>query len=287
MNPRVIYDFGANNGDDVPYYLMKADLVVCVEANSELCERIRKRFQREITDGHLVIENCVLTDKEHSGQVEFYISRRSHVLSHFLKPPNDAQGNFEKVYLPSKTAVSIVEEYGAPYYIKIDIEHYDAQILRHLFEFGIRPPYISAESHSADVFSLLVGLGGYNSFKLVEGGSVSDVYSRRTVKRLRENDEVSHSFPRHSAGPFGNDIDGTWMSADDFLLFLALAGLGWKDIHATNLDKAETQHLPSASEHVIRIARGRLTGPQEIAVALALLNSAFRRAVKKLYRYRR
>jgi len=30
---RIIYDFGANTGNDIPYYLKKADVVVAVEAN--------------------------------------------------------------------------------------------------------------------------------------------------------------------------------------------------------------------------------------------------------------
>jgi hypothetical protein len=39
----VIYDFGANNGDDIPYYLKKAELVVAVEANPSLCQKIEER----------------------------------------------------------------------------------------------------------------------------------------------------------------------------------------------------------------------------------------------------
>jgi hypothetical protein len=56
---RVIYDFGSNNSDDIPYYLKKADLVVAVEANPALCNQIRSRFKIEISTGKLVVENCV------------------------------------------------------------------------------------------------------------------------------------------------------------------------------------------------------------------------------------
>ena len=41
---KVIYDFGANNGVDIPYYLLKADLVIAVEANPKLCAQIQDRF---------------------------------------------------------------------------------------------------------------------------------------------------------------------------------------------------------------------------------------------------
>ena len=30
MNKKIIYDFGSNNGDDIPYYLLKSDLVIAV-----------------------------------------------------------------------------------------------------------------------------------------------------------------------------------------------------------------------------------------------------------------
>ena len=127
---------------------------------------------------------------------------------------------------------------GNPYYIKIDIEHYDAQILRALFSAGVFPPFISAELHSIEVFALLVAQGGYNAFKLVDGGSVSRVYSNRLITCENEQKQVKLSFPFHAAGPFGNDVDGVWMTADNFLRVLALEGLGWKDIHATNLESA-------------------------------------------------
>jgi hypothetical protein len=35
-----------------------------------------------------------------------------------------------------------------------------------------------------------------------------------------------------SAGPFGEDIPGEWVSADAIFVHLKRYGLGWKDIHA-------------------------------------------------------
>ncbi len=60
VNPeRIIYDFGMNNGDDLPYYLEKGTQVVGVEANRSLCDLVRERYSEEIRSGQLVIENCV------------------------------------------------------------------------------------------------------------------------------------------------------------------------------------------------------------------------------------
>ena len=160
---KIIYDFGANNGDDIPYYHLKADLVVAVEANPLLCEFIKDRFKDQISAGYLVVENCVLSAEHSSKPVDFFIHKTNHVLSQFPRPDN--LEDFEKVSLPSKYICQIIQEYGSPYYIKIDIEHYDQVILRELFVNNVMPPYISSESHSIEVFSMMVAIGKYNAFK--------------------------------------------------------------------------------------------------------------------------
>ena len=40
----VIYDIGSNNGDDLRYYLLKANKAVAVEANPMLCEKTSATF---------------------------------------------------------------------------------------------------------------------------------------------------------------------------------------------------------------------------------------------------
>lgn len=237
---KVIYDFGANNGDDIPYYLQKADVVVAVEANPLLCDEITRRFAAEIEQGRLFLENCVLTTGGHNSEVFFYLHKTNHVLSQFPEPEHPT--DFDKVLLPSRSVLDIVKQHGEPHYIKIDIEHYDEKILRALFENGICPPFISAESHSIEVFALLLALGRYRSFKLVDGRTVADKYKRHVIQVNGESTE--YTFPAHSAGPFGEDVLGPWMTANDFFTRLAQEGLGWKDIHATNQILA-TQNLPA------------------------------------------
>ena len=233
---KIIYDFGANNGDDIPYYLLKSDVVVVIEANPALCQLIHERFLSQIEKGKVVVENCVITSENDGVDVDFYIHKKYHVLSQYPKPDPKEIDNFEMVLLPSKTVKRVISDHGAPHYIKIDIEHYDSEILRALWRENILPPYISAESHSIEVFSLLVSMG-YSGFKLVHGGTVSKTYSNRAIQGTRGT--VLYSFPDHAAGPFGNDVDGPWMSGDNFFHFLALDGLGWKDIHASRVEEVD------------------------------------------------
>jgi len=218
--------------------LKKADTVVSVEANPVLCAEIKKRFELEIVAGRLFIENCVLTPDESGSEVPFYIHKYNHVLSQFPKPEDtggrkeDDIRNYEQIMLRSQSPLRVIKKYGEPYYIKIDIERFDEPILRALFQDDVRPPYISAESHNVEVFCMLVSMGKYNAFKLVDGRTISERYRNRLIKT--SNGLEPYSFPHHSAGPFGEDIDGEWMTANNFLPLLAFERLGWKDIHATN-----------------------------------------------------
>ena len=240
MNKKIIYDLGANNGDDIPYYLLKADLVVAVEANPVLCNLMRGRFKEDIARGRLVIENCILTAEASSEQVAFYIHKTNHVLSQLPKPSK--LEHFKEVFLKSKNVIDLIKGYGAPFYVKVDIEHYDQEILYEIFSNNIIPPYISSESHNIKVFSTLVALGGYNAFKLVDGLAVSRRY--KDCEITTSIGLIKYAFPHHSAGPFGGDISGPWMTANNFFSLLAYVGLGWKDIHATNIEVADPQYAP-------------------------------------------
>ncbi|MDP7036208.1 MAG: FkbM family methyltransferase [Planctomycetota bacterium] len=223
---KIIYDLGANNGDDIPYYLLRADKVVAVEANPALCNKIEQKFAKEISEERLaVVASVVTTAKEHRESVKFYLHRSNHVLSQFPKP-DDLQ-DFDEVNLPSTSLKELFDQYGLPYYLKIDIENYDQEILRELFALDVFPVYLSAESHEPAVIAEMILAQKYTGFKLVEGFSVARKYKDMDV------DGVSVSLTHHSAGPFGEDIEGPWFSKTDFLMLLGIEGMGWKDIHAT------------------------------------------------------
>jgi FkbM family methyltransferase len=234
LSKKVIYDFGANNGDDVPYYLLKADLVVAVEANPRLCDAIAQRFAKDISDGRLLVENCVLSEIRSIEPVPFFVHPHYDVFSQFPVPNSEVVSEFDKIFISAKMPSSIVGQYGTPHYIKVDVEHNDSNVLRELFSNSICPAFISSESHDAEVFATLVSVGRYKWFRLLDGPSVSKKYRNA---RIQDTLGAWHgySFPYHSAGPFGDDIEGGWISANDLLELLAFGGMGWKDIHATNL----------------------------------------------------
>jgi len=240
---RTIYDIGSNNGSDIPYYILKADKVVAVEANPDLCEYISNKYSREVQSGVLVVENCAVTDG-HSGSIDFYIHKTNHVLSSLIAPnthaPSYNQDEWELRKVTATPIVDIIKKHGQPYYIKVDIEGHDEAILNSLVKAGIKPPFISAESHTIGVFALLSEQFNYNSFKLLDGFTVNKVYSKRKIFSHIHGTNIEYSFPFHSAGPFGNDIDGPWLNKSTLLKLIALQELGWKDIHATTITEPKT-----------------------------------------------
>lgn len=233
MRKAIIYDFGSNNGDDIPYYLKKGDLVVAVEANPTLCKAMKNRFASEISEGRLVIENCVVTTPmDMRSEVHFYIHRREHVRSQFPRPEDAHIAEYTQVILPARSATAIIHQHGDPLYVKVDIEGYDMEILKSIFSAGIRPPYLSAEAHDRGVFDIMANTGGYSAFKLVDGASVSLRYRETPIQTTRGLELFS--FPHHSAGPFGDDINGPWLTKERISRVLDVERVGWKDIHATN-----------------------------------------------------
>jgi hypothetical protein len=211
---KIIYDFGANNGLNLDYFLKKADKVVAIEANPSLVEKIKNTFNKEIKDGLLFVEQCVASDN--FGKTDFYIHNLHDVLSTMIRPKEDEIKYYQKVLLNQKPASEIIKKHGNPFYIKIDIEEADGIILKNIFASRIYPEFISAECHNIDVFCHMVASGQYSMFNLINGGSVKNDYG----------------FAYHSSGPFGDDIKDKWMNANDFFEKLAENGLGWKDIHA-------------------------------------------------------
>lgn len=150
----------------------------------------------------------MITDTDTSESVDFYVHREYGVLSRFPAPPEDIEHEYKRVSLPAASAPSVISRHGDPWYIKIDIEFYDQVILRFLFRDEIFPDYISAESHNLEVLALLLNEGGYSSFKLVDGISVSHRFSDFSFFEIDTKTSVSHSFSFHPAEPFGNDIPG-------------------------------------------------------------------------------
>jgi FkbM family methyltransferase len=233
-NKKVIIDFGANKGQNINYYLLKADVVVCVEANPKLVKEIQKNFSDYIRDKKLFIENVVVVGEKEGKKesIDFYIHKNMDVLSTLINPNNNQ--DFFKTKIKSKPILEILEKYltnnSIFYFAKFDLEGYDAIAINAMLKADFYPINISTEVHTLESLEAICNSKKYIGFKVQEGNMVSrylnlPIKTKKGIKLMK--------FISHSAGPMGEDIPSDWLTEKSIRNKLRVEGFGWKDVHAT------------------------------------------------------
>lgn len=241
-NKRVIIDFGANKGQNIDYYLLKSEIVVCVEANPELVREIKKKYIKSIQSKKLFIENVVVTGEAGNKKklANFYIHKKLNVLSSAVEPTN--KKDFFKVKIKSKSITEILDKHLTKnkifYFAKFDLEGYDAIAIKAMFKSGFYPINISTEMHTLESLEAICNSKKYVGFKLQEGNKVSR-YSNLPI--ITNTGTKFMTFIRHSAGPMGEDIPNKWLTEKAIRNKLKVDGLGWKDVHASMLPNSRPE----------------------------------------------
>jgi FkbM family methyltransferase len=240
----VIIDFGANEGQNINYYLSKADIVVCVEPNPNLAKMIRKNFSKPIHSKKLFIENLAVIEDSSKTEIDFYIHKRKNQLSSVIEPRH--KNNFFIVKVKAKSITEILEKYLTKktllYYTKFDLEGYDAIVISAMFKAGYFPLNLSTELSTPKNLEAIFHSGKYNGYKLHDNNTISEYLSLPVKTR---NGITTTEFTAHSAGPMGEDIPSPWLTKRSIRNKLKIEGFGWKDIHATmpfNCDPVDLKH---------------------------------------------
>jgi len=232
----LIMDIGMNNGRDSLFYLRKGFRVVAVEANPLLVDKARKQLADYIATGQLVIEPVGLGEKE--GMVPFYVNLDNDHWSSFVKDWGTRDGtHYKQIEVACMQPGALFQKYGIPYYLKIDIEGSDIDVVRALSDFTQRPRYISIEENQTSYFAELWSVG-CRAFKLVDQNKLAQV---KCPKPALEGRYVEALFDGTTSGPFGDEAPGDWLTLDHALeKYLTeirspsrgyLAGPSWFDIH--------------------------------------------------------
>jgi FkbM family methyltransferase len=243
----LIYDVGMNNGDDTAYYLAKGFRVVAIEADPFLVQDVSPRFQQEITAGRLTILNVGVSDAE--GTFPFYVCDTHREWSTFdVAAAEDKGVSFRQIDVRCRRFRSVLDEFGAPYYLKLDIEGNEIHCLKDLNPNDL-PDYISFEKTGTyDLESLkLLQRFGYTGFKLisqheflpVEYPPSGELIHYERMRDVRENRNLIYrivrklggvrlsrfanptryrpewTFPLGSSGAFGEDTPGRWLTFDE------------------------------------------------------------------------
>jgi FkbM family methyltransferase len=236
FDSRLVADLGMNNGDDTGFYLRKGFKVVALEANPGLCRNAETRFADAISQGSLAIVNAAIWDQ--SGEVTFHVNLdNDHWSSIETGWAGRDNSRMQPITVRSMTLDELFAEHGVPYYLKIDVEGVDLQVLEQLNSLSRLPARVSVEDCRFGFQYLdILASAGYNGFKLLD---------QSTVPELR--DETSGAaFPKGASGPLGDEISGAWLSHDDIVALYASTvrdhegnriadRTHWWDIHAARL----------------------------------------------------
>ena len=217
VNSQLIYDVGAHLGEDTDFYLRKGFQVVAIEANPDLADKLKQRFQSNICDGTLAVIDAAIA--ESPGEVDFYINQTRSVWG-TIRPKwaerNEVLGSPSKrVRVKATTFAEVISQHGVPYYLKIDIEGADVLCLEGLSNCLDRPKYVSIESEKRSWKALLQEFEtfkklGYSKFKIVDQ---TKVHCQNPSRPGAEGRCLKHKHEVGSSGLFGEELPGKWLTA--------------------------------------------------------------------------
>jgi FkbM family methyltransferase len=175
----LIMDVGMHTGEDVKRFLAAGFDVVAVEANPQLVMSASETFAAELDSGRLTIVAAAVAEAR--GRASFAVA--NHTIWSTLEPEliarneNLAETTYRYIDVDTIPFGDVLDEFGVPYYLKVDIEGYDMLCVRALRGRNEKPVYVSIESSVSlntapvdAVFDELAELWtlGYRRFRYVD-----------------------------------------------------------------------------------------------------------------------
>lgn len=218
MYNSLIFDLGMHKGEDSEFYLKKGFRVVAVEADPRLAAGAAERLGHYVRLGQLNVVNRAIAPR--SEPITFYACETASIWGTIDKGWADRRASLgarlRETTVDGIALSRLLQVYGVPYYLKIDIEGADVLCLESLLEQPERPSFISLESAKTSLaevdaeFSLLERLG-YKKFKIVPQHRIAE---QKLPFPAREGIYVEHRFRPGSSGAFGRELPGEWLSRD-------------------------------------------------------------------------
>jgi len=234
----LIYDIGMHKGEDTEFYLRKGFRVIAFEADPDLVSFSKIRLKNFIDQGRLtIIEGAIvavdakdMTQK----QTRFYKNDSNSLWGTTCgswAERNIRLGASSRTISVDKINFEVVlQNYGVPHYMKIDIEGSDMICLNVLKKFRERPNYLSIESDKISFAKIkyeihvLLDLG-YDSFQAIEQSAIP--LSQSPPYPPREGEYIAQRFEPVSSGLFGSELSDRWKSKDEILRQYRIIRLGY------------------------------------------------------------
>jgi len=258
----LIFDIGADTGDDTAYYLHKEYRVVAVEPNPASASRLRERFADEISAGRLTLLEVAISTSESAA--EFWICDDLPAWSSLDRQmASKNRSRHHRVFVATCSFRSLLESFGIPLYCKIDIEGSDKTCLDDM-DPGTKPAFVSVEmvykdsrlalEPSCALLDRLSSLGyrrfkvisqvthrqppnWFLQFKAVVPWRVSLRITRLEGMFRRYRPDGNWAFDGHVSGPFGEETHGSWLTDQQTRRMIEIIqrnrdASDWFDIHA-------------------------------------------------------
>jgi FkbM family methyltransferase len=253
----LVYDVGANNGDDIDYYLYKGYRVLGIEADPTLMGPLEERFAAALAQKRLTLLNVALAPDRTIAP--FWICEGHSLWNSFDREVASRNGHqAHAVDLECWPLRDVLAEFGVPHYLKLSLHGQEHFCLADLTP-ATAPELLSLElprdcPTAENIVERLVSLG-YQGFKVIDQTNQKQIRSalpplrtrlRRRLQRLARlydacgplrdgvrrlgpasriaTDRASGlvrlgewTFPAGSSGPFGDDTDGPWLPAESAL----------------------------------------------------------------------
>lgn len=279
MTEKFVFDIGMHTAQDTDLYLALGYRVVAVEANPTLVAQARTQFAPQVESGQLMIVHGCIAEKN-AAAVDFYVNQVDSALSGLDAAAASRMGHrVVLVQVPVITMASLLHDHGVPFYLKIDIEGADRYCIEDL-EMEKLPEWVSVEYTDPWFVERLRVLGYKRFKLVEQRGlqvltrSVPlyerlfttmcvELHDQRFAVRLKRRlarwlipwaraaDSLRRTkpssagapgwkFEEGSSGPFGDDLNGEWVSADEVLEIASDYGRHygkrkselWMDLHA-------------------------------------------------------
>lgn len=200
-NPnKTVFDIGANKGNKVKAFLEMGFKVIALEPEKKSIETLKWRFgnNKDVT----IVERGV---SDSIGEVPVYITESRSGLNtlsekwvNSIGDENENRWHSKQQYkvsytIKTTTLDEIIKSYGVPYFIKIDVEGFELNVVKGL---STPPAFLSFEcnlpefiSETVEILKLLKNLSGKAQFQY----SIDDAVESKNWMNMEEMLSIIHS----------------------------------------------------------------------------------------------